>query len=126
MTAVRGRKTNPAKPNFVIDSKKEEAKKMEEALKKVAKKDGIGVGEDEKETEGTGQEKNDEKKAPETEVSEESKRTDAMIAELKKKAEEIRAEAKKEAETKKSTPMLGKGLPKEFGKKKRQKRWRRP
>merc|ERR1719220_1442785 len=58
----------------------------------------------------------EEKKVPD--VSEESKRTDAMIAELKKKAEEIRAEAKKEAETKKSRPMLGKGLPKEFGKKK--------
>lgn len=120
MTAVRGRKTNPAKPMFVIDSKKEEAKKMEEALKKVAKKDGIEVTEDEKGIGGTEQEENvgDEKKAPGNEVSEESKRTDAMIAELKKKAEEIRAEAKKEAETKKSTPMLGKGLPKEFGKKK--------
>ena len=120
MTAVRGRKTNPTKPKFVIDSKKEEAKKMEEAIKKVAKKDGIEVEEDGKEIDETELEENvsDEKKAPGHEVSEESKRTDAMIAELKKKAEEIRAEAKKEAETKKSTPMLGKGLPKEFGKKK--------
>merc|ERR1719331_3350431 len=115
MSAVR------RKPKFVIDSKKEEAKKMEEAIKKVAKKDGIEVKEDVKESEETEQEENDvsgKKKAPDVGVSEESKRTDAMIAELKKKAEEIRAEAKKEAETKKSTPMLGKGLPKEFGKKK--------
>ena len=51
-------------------------------------------------------------------MTEESKRTDAMIAELKKKAEEIRAEAKREEELKKSAPMLGQGLPKEFGKKK--------
>merc|ERR1719339_414050 len=121
MTAVRGRKTNPAKPKFVIDSQKEEAKKMEEAKKKVARKDGIELEEDEKENDEMEQDEDnvgDEKKAPGNEASEESKRTDAMIAELKKKAEEIRAEAKKEAETKKSTPMLGKGLPKEFGKKK--------
>jgi len=121
MTAVRGRKANPAKPKFVIDSKAEEAKKMEEAKKKIAKKDGLGV-EDEKESDDLKQEENVEvkveKKAPDTAVTEESKRTDAMIAELKKKAEEIRAEAKREEELKKSAPMLGQGLPKEFGKKK--------
>ena len=121
MTAVRGRKTNLAKPKFVIDSKKEEAKKMEEAKKKVAKKDGIELEEDEKENDEMEQDEDnvgasEEKKVPD--VSEESKRTDAMIAELKKKAEEIRAEAKKESEQKKLAPTLGKGLPKEFGKKK--------
>jgi len=122
MTAVRGRKANPAKPKFVIDSKAEEAKKMEEAKKKIAKKDGLEVEEDEKESDDLKQEENVEvkveKKAPDTAVTEESKRTDAMIAELKKKAEEIRAEAKREEELKKSAPMLGQGLPKEFGKKK--------
>merc|ERR1711937_1106538 len=98
MTAVRGRKANPAKPKFVIDSKAEEAKK------KIAKKDGLGVEEDEKESDDLKQEENVEvkveKKAPDTAVTEESKRTDAMIAELKKKAEEIRAEAKREEEEK--------------------------
>merc|ERR1719462_152620 len=95
---------------------------MEEAKKKIAKKDGLGVEEDEKESDDLKQEENVEvkveKKAPDTAVTEESKRTDAMIAELKKKAEEIRAEAKREEELKKSAPMLGQGLPKEFGKRK--------
>ena len=124
MTAVRGRKANPAKPAFVIDSKKEEAKKLEEAKKKIAKKDGVEVEEGEKENDGEMEQDEggvgvgNERKVPENEVSEESKRTDAMIAELKKKAEEIRAEAKKEEEQKNSAPTLGKGLPKEFGKKK--------
>ena len=102
-TAVRGRKTAEEKPKFVIKKPEpkedvKEAKTKVEAVKKEDKDEENNTG---KKKEGVV------KNAFGLPVTEESKKTDALIAELKKKAE---------ADAVKASLVLGKDLPKAFGK----------
>ena len=102
-TAVRGRKTAEEKPKFVI-KKPEATKDVKEAKTKVE-----AVKKEDKDKENNTDKKKEDvvKNAFGLPVTEESKKTDALIAELKKKAE---------AEAVKASLVLGKDLPKAFGK----------